>query len=579
MPTGLYPKPAAQIAAAILEAQGVRHAVVSPGSRNSPLLHALSLREKITLEVVADERSAAFVALGIASTSRRPVVLCCTSGTALLDYAPAVAEAYYARVPLIVISADRPAAWIDQADSQTIHQPGALAGVVKHSYNISDSELCGKDARWFLERTVNDACLEAQRGLQGPVHLNISLEAPLQPIYGECGPVKLIRAVQPAARLPQEAMAELADRAAGRKIMVVAGPMRPDDRLNRAMESLSAFTSCVVLAENLANLHTTGIITNIDAALSVLRRHRESEEAGDTPGATYSASVSETEPDLVIYTGGPIVSAELKEYLRSLSDTEFWRVGLPATLLEDTFRQLDLSIEADPVLFFPTFAKLLARCEAADADYRDIWYILQKEASDRHIEFLRTAPWSELKALGHIFPRIPENCNLHLSNGTAVRYGLLFDTRRIHALFANRGCSGIEGSTSTAVGSAICYRRPTLLITGDLSFSYDIGAMALQFIPANFKVILLNNSGGGIFRFIRSTREIPGRERLLCAPPNLPAAKLCEAYGWRYSHASTEEELRVELRPFLSCNDAPSLLEIEVDPQTTAETFRRYLSL
>ena len=162
----------------LLEAHGVRRVVCSPGSRNAPLLIAADARKRLETSVVIDERSAAFVALGMAMVSRRPVALVCTSGTALLNYAPAVAEAYYQGVPLIVISADRPLEWIDQDDSQTIRQPEALRNFVKGSYSLSDREQCDRPG-WYETRIVNDAILTALAPKQGPVHINVRLSPPL----------------------------------------------------------------------------------------------------------------------------------------------------------------------------------------------------------------------------------------------------------------------------------------------------------------------------------------------------------------------------------------------------------------
>lgn len=556
-----FPKTAAQIVAGILSAHGVRDAILSPGSRNAPLIHAFTLCKEIRTLTVVDERTAAFVALGLCMTSRKPVALVCTSGTALLNYAPAVAEAYYRRLPLIVISADRPQEWIDQADGQTIRQPGALSHIVRQTYSITDTDFTGKDSRWFLERTLNDACRRATSEPQAPVHINLAFNTPLTPDSKKCSEFRFIRSIQPEPRLNAEEMKRLAEEASGRRILVVVGQLPSDNRLNKGMDRLSSLPGVVVLAETTANLHGQDIITNIEG--TIISAH---------------SFQKDIRPDLVIVAGGAIVSARLKKYLRGLSDVEFWQVGPSADLLEDTFRRLSLHISASASLFFPTFAKLLSHQNQTAGEFTSLWHELSEIAIRAHKLFTRDCPWSELKALNYIFPRIPEEFNLHLSNGTAVRYGLVFDCRRLHALFCNRGCSGIEGSTSTAIGSALCYRHPTLLITGDLSFSYDIGAMALSFCPANFKVVLLNNSGGGIFRFVATTRSLPCRETALCAPPTLPADKLCSAYGWNYFHASSAEELKENWSKFIGEADAPSLIEICVNPETSAEVFRRYLS-
>lgn len=230
--------------ASLLVAHGVRDAVVSPGSRNAPLLMALSRQKQLNLISVVDERSAGFVALGMAVTSGRPVALVCTSGSALLNYGPAVAEAYYRRVPLIVISADRPVEWIGQDDSQTIVQPGALSGYVKRSYDLpADSE--GRQM-WYENRLVNDALITAISGRRGPVHINVQIAEPINGLSDNhddaCDRVmnRVVSLIRPATSFPTSAARALGSTIASPvKVMIVAGFLPPDKTLNKAMLRLS----------------------------------------------------------------------------------------------------------------------------------------------------------------------------------------------------------------------------------------------------------------------------------------------------------------------------------------------------
>ena len=215
-------KEVCNILADVVIAHGVRRAVLSPGSRNAPLLVALARREEIDKYVIVDERSAAFVALGMAQQLGEPVMLVCTSGTAVLNYAPAIAEAYYQKLPLIVVSADRPKEWIDQDDSQTIRQFEVLSQFVKKSYDIPAR--CNDDiARWYANRIVNDAMIEAMSGRKAPVHINVQLDEPLAGLSEYEGSQRVIEMIAPSQSVSGCDMEKLLDEAVGKDILVIAG--------------------------------------------------------------------------------------------------------------------------------------------------------------------------------------------------------------------------------------------------------------------------------------------------------------------------------------------------------------------
>ena len=250
----------------VIIARGVKTIIISPGSRNTPLIIAAEAREKLKKYVVADERTAAFMALGMAMGSRRPVALACTSGTALYNYAPAVAEAFYQKIPLIVISADRPAQWIDQDDSQTLRQSGALANIVKASFDIPlETEAPGPCANpafvtekhWFVNRLVNEAMTVATTGLHGPVHINIQLDNPLGKIVDvpEANE-RIVRVVENEDRMNPAVLDSIALEMMEKRILVVAGFMPPDNKLNRALIEFSRLPNVSVMCETLSNIHT-----------------------------------------------------------------------------------------------------------------------------------------------------------------------------------------------------------------------------------------------------------------------------------------------------------------------------------
>lgn len=577
-------KPLAGMLLDVLEAHGVKDIVCSPGSRNAPLLMAARARRNLAKHIIVDERTAAFTALGMATVSRRPTALICTSGTAILNYAPAVAEAYYQGVPLIVISADRPTEWIDQDDSQTIRQFESLANFVKGSYDISDREQRDLDG-WYENRIANDAMLTALRGKKGPVHINVRLSPPLNEMVELRHPAPSPRIIREVADYPmpdKNLVKELAARIVDKKVLVTLGFLAPDARLNRAMLRLRDHDNVAVMAETISNTHLPQEDYVVDAMLCNLT----------------DKQTSMLEPDVVISVGGALVSRMLKEFIRKSGRrhaVEHWSVG-PTHTTVDCFQTLSLRIDADPALFLAALSAEMAHLKSIGATGKDAegqpldpsvikgahTYASsvmsnKRIAMSRVFSFASDAPWSELVAFIDILNNIPASANLFLSNGTTVRYAQLVPYALPHASYCNRGVSGIEGSTSTAVGGAMLYSGETVLITGDMSFSYDLGGLsaASRFNP-RLKIIVIRNGGGGIFRFIKATSSLPDREEYLCADPGLNIAALASTFGFAHMEADSLPSLRERLAEFFN-SPARTILEVIVPPNKSALLLKQFL--
>ena len=566
--------PFSRMVADLLVAHGVREVVCSPGSRNAPLLLAVASRDELRKHVVVDERSAAFAALGMAMVSGEPVALVCTSGTALLDYAPAVAEAYYQGVPLIVISADRPPQWIDQDDSQTIRQPGALAGFVKKTVDIPVAgREPGREMEWYVDRLVNDDMLTALSPQRGPVHINVRLAAPLGAVtVRQSGSPRVIEMLQGDFSLDTQAIKGLAEEAAGKKILIVAGFMPPSQKLNRAINSLIEIPGVAVFAELLSNLHIPGAFMALDATLSNITEEEK----------------EELRPDIVISIGGALVSRMLKEFLRTYPPKEHWSVGF-SDPLPDCFMCMTRRIKADAAGFMSHFSGRLRHIYKTEperaGDLRKVYTAAHLCACLNGVNRIKIlieklSWWSDTIAFAYIMLLLPKKTNLFLSNGTPVRYAQLFGIDIPHAVFCNRGVSGIDGCTSTAIGGSAIYKDgPTLLVTGDMSFSYDVGALQLEMASPLMRIIVINNSGGGIFRFIPSTSELPEqvRERYFCAPPNMDIEKVAEAFGWGYWLADNPGILGETLKAFLSEEGGRRILEVRTPASDSTEMLHEVL--
>ncbi|MDE6007206.1 MAG: 2-succinyl-5-enolpyruvyl-6-hydroxy-3-cyclohexene-1-carboxylic-acid synthase [Muribaculaceae bacterium] len=555
----------------VLEAQGVRTIVASPGSRNTPVLIGASARDGFSTRMVNDERAAGFIALGIAMATQKPVALCCTSGTALYNYAPAVAEAYYQKIPLIVISADRPSQWIEQDDSQTLRQFEALSKIVKKSFDIPAeigmttpcrNKGYATEREWYVNRIANEAVLTATQAQPGPVHINIQFAEPLNETidYRPSQP-RTVSIIKSNNGLQIETLKEIWQYLATKRVMVVAGFMLPDDRLNRALMQFGKLRNVTILAETLSNLHLGDEAHMIDSVLAGMT---------DEDKENYR-------PDVVITIGGALVSRMIKEYLREYCG-EHWTLG-DTQLSIDCMQRLTTHIDITPALFFKGVANI-SRYMAkkglkADHDYQRFWAELRKSSVRRNEAACASMPWSEYKALDMLFKKMPRGYNLFLSNGTSVRYGQLLIRRLPHACFSCRGVSGIDGTNATAAGIASSYDGTTLLITGDMSFSYYPEVLNPKNCTGDLRIVVVNNRGGGIFRFIRTTKDLEQREHYFCSDPELPVEGLARAYGRPYMKAADERTMHEALNFLWEMKNA--VIEIEANPEISAEILDRVL--
>ena len=522
----------------ILVKQGVKRAVLSPGSRNAPVLMAFSRCEAIESYVVVDERTAAFMALGMSQRSGEPVALVCTSGTALLNYAPAVAEAYYQHIPLIVISGDRPIEWIDQDDGQTLRQYGALAPFVKRSYDLRAEWTLPTDG-WYFNRSVNDALLTALSGEKGPVHINLSIT---EPLTGETEvtprPERVVMRMAPASLPDEESLALLSrEFMSARKVLVV-------------------LPQVVVLTESIANVQGERFISTIDRVYSVIDKSEWPEFA----------------PDLLITLGGSLVSRMIKAFLRQHKPRAHWRISQGDRVV-DTMQALTRQIETAPA---PFIEALVRRVSAVGSDYSDRWHDKERLATRLHDDYIARIGWCDLKAFSMILPAIPVGTALQLSNGTTVRYAQLFDCPQTSRNDCNRGVCGIDGSTSTAAGASCVDEAMTLFITGDMSFSYDANGLSSAYLSPRFKVIVMCNGGGGIFRFIKPTAGLPELERCFEVHRDIPVEKYADLFGLRYFEIDSETSAAEVLPRFFAENERPAILAVHTPHLYNAEVLRGY---
>lgn len=542
----------------------IRKVFASPGSRNVPLLMAFSRHQDIDVEMVVDERSAAFMALGYAAIAGEPACLLCTSGTAMLNYMPAIAEAYYRHIPLLVITADRPMEWIDQKDSQTIIQPRGLAPYVKKSVDIPDFSCTDTQKCWWCNRVINEALIACCEHPEGPVHINMQFDNPLSHVADNMT-VEAHRIVNlnPSGKLETGVARQLGTRIASpHKVMIVVGGMQPSQRITKAMMKLSSLPNVVVLAENLANIHCDRVLTQIDAVIAMIDNQDDKD--------IYR-------PDTVIYFGGSIVSSRLKQYLRRYSLDNFWYVGTEDALI-DTFMALTMRINMEPEVFIPQLASAMVP-HRDSSDYAALWQRIRMVVDDGVRSYAEAASWSSLKAMSMILSRVPSKWNVQLSNGMSVRLSQQFDASQVHRWDCNRGVSGIDGSTSTAIGAQLAYRHGiTLLITGDMGLAYDLTALGTKQVTERMRVIVLKNGGGNIFRCIPTTQSLPELESCLELNTDAPFARLAESWGWKCIEADNTRDLEAAMKVFVKESDRPCMLVVKTDGKHDADIWKEYFN-
>ncbi len=553
--------------ARLCHAKGIRHAVISPGSRSAPLVIAFSRQDGIRCLQVIDERSAGFFALGMAQQLRTPVALICTSGSAVLNYGPSIAEAFYQRIPLLVITADRPEEWVDQGEGQAIRQQGVLALHTKKSVQLprlTSDEL----SRWHCGRLINEAIDATLLPVPGPVHVNVPFA---EPLYGKGRPTSSRADDGAPARtestiiapvmaepfiLPEYAGWLIGQLTACKKAMVLAGQGVWSEGLKAQMKRAAALPQVTVHTEATSNLDDSAFITCIDRAIEGVNGQNE----------------DDLKPDLLITFGGAIVSKRIKTLLRTWRPSQHWNVDVGQRHY-DTYQSLTHDIAVSPEVFF---AQIMNGAQPGASIYGDAWRMVDERTRGAHHRAVASAPFCDLTVFSTLNDRIPGDSDVHVANSTPARYVQLFDRVRGHRWFSNRGTSGIDGCTSTAVGAACASQRISTLITGDTAFCYDSNAFWNGHLSPLLKVIVIDNGGGNIFRYIEGPDKDPDLLKWFEAPHTRSIEKLVKSYDLPYYHANDQASLEAGLDKLYAAHERPAVLHITTDAIISPEVLRDY---
>ena len=530
----MYPKiPLAQSIIEICQQKGVQHIVISPGSRNAPLTIGFTNNPFFKCYSIADERCAAFFALGIAQQLQEPVVVVCTSGSALLNYYPALAEAFYSQIPLVVISADRPQNKIDIGDGQTIRQKNVFANHSLYNANLQENVSTENDNH--IQMALHVAVTK-----KGPVHINAPFEEPLYETVSELQVQPEIVDFNTESKSFSLGNSTIETWNKATKKLVLVGELFPNSLEQKYLDALANDPSVVVLTEKTSNLHHPTFIDQIDTLI--------------TPFT--DEDFKAFQPEILLTFGGMVVSKRIKAFLRKYKPTHHWHVD--ELRAYDTFGALTNHFGTK----INTFLSQLLTEETIESSYQSSIATIWKDRVAKHQEYTAKIPFSDFKVFDFICQNVPKNSQLQVSNSSAIRYLQLFDLDKSIQVFCNRGTSGIDGSTSTAIGAALASDLPTMLITGDISFLYDSNALWNNYIPKNFKIILLNNCGGGIFRILPGHQETETFNTYFETSHQLNALHLAKMYGFDYYTATDEDSLKTSYKSFLNQNNKPCILEI-----------------
>lgn len=539
---------------AALYALGLRDVVISPGSRNAPLIMAFSRFGKFRCLSSLDERSAGFVALGIAKQTGRPCAAICTSGSAVANYYPAVLEAFYMQIPLLVISADRPTEMIDRWDGQTIHQSNLFFPHIKASFQYPVFQ--ASDNSDALTDICSDFYKSAISGVKGPAHLNVPMDEPLYDAVNDNFDYPEIKAesnhLDPISNpivIDKELIESIQS---SNKILYIIGAENVGKEALAELRTLSL--KIPVLADVLSNNRIQQPLSNWESALINLNQN----------------DIADFMPEVLISSGKMLLNKKLKQLLRK--HTPKLHIHLePNGYCADTFFSQPKVIRLTPKSFFESVS-----FPSVNIEYHNQWALLCSNRIEKEKHF-NWNEWSELTAIRQVIERL-DNVVLHLANSMTIRNvaylaQYLNESVEVHC---NRGVSGIDGCTSTALGMALSdSEKSHVLITGDLAFLYDNNAFLINELPTNFKVIVMNNEGGGIFTMIDGPASMRELNPFMTTPHQRNLKQLADLHVIKHISAGNMEELNTGLNTLLS-EPGIAILEILTNQFKNTQIFNQF---
>ncbi|WP_185882905.1 2-succinyl-5-enolpyruvyl-6-hydroxy-3-cyclohexene-1-carboxylic-acid synthase [Blattabacterium cuenoti] len=544
----------------ILKKKSIFHIIISPGSRNAPIIIHFTEEKDFTIYSIVDERCAAFFALGIAQQITKPVVVNCTSGSAVVNYYPAITEAFYQRIPLIILTADRPKEIIDIFDGQSIYQKNIFQKHVISSVQLTEDE--SNQGLWYNEKLMNESINECIIHNK-PIHINIPFSEPLYETTNDIQvKPKIIKVISVKSHIEKNNSYKKEKYLwkNNEKKMILLGLNYPNSVIKNQLQKLNLDPSVVITSEISSCDH---LFFNIDYVLI---------------GQTNKEWNIHLKPHILITIGTNIISKKIKYLIRKYPPIHHWHVGEHYSKYPDTYYQLSTYWPIDPNAFLDIFCNI--NTNYLHSNYKKIWNQLQNINTKKQVKFFKKKYiFSDLKALFLIFSKIPNHSILQLGNSMIIRYYQFLNKKNDSIkTYCNRGTSGIDGCISTAIGASLVRKNIVTLIIGDISFFYDSNALWNNYTPTNFRIILMNNGGGDIFKFITEKKFSQKTTDCFQTKHFFTAKKICEMYKWKYKMISNQNRLNEVLNNFWNESSYPSLLEINTKNYNNISILKKYIS-
>ncbi len=535
------------------ELNGISDVVISPGSRNAPFIISFTNNPFFQCYSIIDERSAAHFALGIAQQKNKPVAIVSTSGTATLNYAPAVAESHMQGIPLLVITADRQSNGLEIGDGQAINQMGVYSNFCENNYNIIEDE---NDKADLNSANVQEGFYELIQNKK-TVHFNVQLSEPLYEVIDK----------EKREFCPKhddfESFLRVSERSKkfinswnshNSKLILVA--QNKFENLQAGLEKLLEIDkNVVVLTETTGDIVSDSFVSCIDRTIELINK--------ENPEGFV--------PELIVTLGHSVISKKIKQLFRANKPKEHWsfsEVRNENLFISECFEKC--TKESD----FLGLITSAGAVENKEGYFKQNWNAIKMQSEEGHRQFLINAPFSDLKVFDYLLSNLP-SCNLQMGNSSVVRYVQLFNQRNDIKYNSNRGVSGIEGCTSTALGAHQATQN-SILISGDISFLYDSNAFWNNYVSSNFKVIVINNGEGNIFKILPHPKKDSTSLPYFTTPHRTSINKFCDLYNVKHFKAENRAELDTVFQSFIRNESQASVLEIDTSKADNDEVLMDY---
>ncbi len=542
-----------QILISLLKEFGVKHAVLSPGSRNVPIVHSIEGDSYFTCYSIVDERSAAYFAIGLSLELNEPVMISCTSATASTNYSSAICEAFEQKIPLVVLTSDRNQYYLNQLEDQLIPQSNLYPGRTKMQITLPII----KDSldEWYCRRIINEALLEMNRRGGGPVHIDIPIDWGL---FAHNFNTKILPKLKIFKRitykdLNEGAISEINDLKSYKRILILYGQSRPISKNEE--NAISFFVSkynCVISSETISNLHSNGVI-NTSLITKALTKDYFSEKFA---------------PDLVISLKGNYVSP-IKGLLKSCTrDFDHWIVNEEGSVV-DQFKKLTRIFECSVLDFFTYFNGYVDN-SINNSEYKNIWENCIKQMPEHQFSY------SSSYVMQSFLSMVPDNSVIHYGNGVSVHLSQYFTCDESIVHYCHSGTTTIDGSLSSFIGQSSKCTKLCFAFIGDLSFFYDMNALWNRYVGRNVRILLYNNGGGQTF-YWNNAKDIDTLPLHISAEHRTSAKGWVESLGFRYLSAHNQEEVDSLLPEFVKEDaDCPILFEVFTKKDTDAKILLDY---